>query len=92
MVLYSASDWLRFCLRIIPAQALGAKVSADYFLYLFLAELYGVIKFAVLSYEFRDAPVPPLPEGAVEIHVRLWPAYLIGLVAVSWCFYYFSSL
>jgi uncharacterized membrane protein (DUF2068 family) len=48
---------------------------------LFLAELYGVIKFAVLSYQFRDAPVPPLPEGAVEIHVSMWPAYIIGLVS-----------
>jgi hypothetical protein len=48
---------------------------------LFLAELYGIIKFAVLSYQFRDAPVPPLPEGAVEIDVSMWPAYIIGLVS-----------
>ena len=48
---------------------------------LFLAELYGIIKFAVLSYQFRDGPVPPLPEGAVEIDVSMWPTYFIGLVS-----------
>jgi hypothetical protein len=48
---------------------------------LFLAELYGIIKFAVLNYQFRDAPVPALPEGAVEIHVSMRPAYIIGLIS-----------
>jgi hypothetical protein len=48
---------------------------------LFLAELYGIIKFAVLSYQFRDARVAPLPEGVAEIDVSMWPAYFIGLVS-----------
>jgi hypothetical protein len=48
---------------------------------LFVLELYGTVKFAVLSYQFRDVPVPPLPAGAVEVNVSMWPAYLIGLVS-----------
>jgi hypothetical protein len=48
---------------------------------LFLLELYGTVKFAVLSYQFRDVPVPPLPAGAVEVNVSMWPGYLIGLVS-----------
>jgi hypothetical protein len=59
----------------------GQRLALTFCSILFLAELYGVVKFAVLSYQFRDAPVPPLPEGAVEIHVSMWPAYIIGLVS-----------
>jgi hypothetical protein len=48
---------------------------------LFLLELYGTVKFAVLSSQFRDVPVSRLPAGAVEVNVSMWPAYLIGLVS-----------
>jgi hypothetical protein len=59
----------------------GQRLALTIYSILFLAELYGVIKFAVLSYQFRDAPVPAPPEDAVEIHVSMWPAYIIGLVS-----------
>ena len=36
---------------------------------------------AVFSYQFLDVPVPPLPAGAIEVNVSMWPAYLIGLVS-----------
>jgi hypothetical protein len=48
---------------------------------LFLLELYGTVKFAILSYQFRDVPIPPIPDGAVEVYVSMRPAYIIGVVS-----------
>lgn len=59
----------------------GRKLALALCSILFVLELYGTVKFAVLNYQFRDVPVPPLPAGAVEVNLSMWPAYLIGLVS-----------
>ena len=48
---------------------------------LFIAEFYGAVRFAVMTYQFQNSPPPPVPEGAVLIDVSMWSAYITGLVS-----------
>lgn len=65
--------------ELFKRRAWGRKLALILCFVLFLVELYGTVKFAVLSYQFRIVPIPPVPPGGREVHVSMWPAYVIGL-------------
>ena len=51
-------------------------------LIVFALNLTGTIKFIIASYQYRNVPMPPIPEGAVVQYVIMIPTYIYTIVTL----------
>ncbi len=46
----------------------------------FLSRFVGAINFVIQVIQFRNKPIPPIPQNAVVGVVSMWPSYIIALL------------
>jgi len=50
----------------------------------FLIRFIGAIKFVILVMQYRNKPIPPIPQDAVVGQViSMWPSYIIALLCIT---------